>query len=84
MEKIMTEYKFTIVIERQTEGEYLVSVPALPGCYTEGQTLEEARLMAHDAIQAYCASLRKHGEPIPSETPTEQFVGQMSVMLETA
>ena len=61
----MTEYKFTIVIERQTEGEYLVSVPALPGCYTEGQTLEEARLMAQDAIQAYCASLRKHGEPIP-------------------
>jgi antitoxin HicB len=65
MEKMMTEYKFTVVIERQPEGEYLVSVPALPGCYTEGQTLEEARLMAQDAIQAYCASLRKHGEPIP-------------------
>jgi predicted RNase H-like HicB family nuclease len=56
----MTEYKFTIVIERQPEGEYLVSVPALPGCYTEGRTLEEARTMAADAIQAYCASLRKH------------------------
>ena len=61
----MTEYKFTILIERQPEGEYLVSVPALPGCYTEGQTLEEARSMAQDAIQVYCASLRKHGEPIP-------------------
>jgi antitoxin HicB len=79
----MTEYKFTIVIERQPEGEYLVSVPAWPGCYTEGRTLEEARLMAQDAIQAYCASLRKHGEPVPSEMPTGQFVGQMSIMLET-
>jgi predicted RNase H-like HicB family nuclease len=60
----MNEFKFTIVIERQPEGEYLVSVPALPGCYTEGRTLEEAREMAEDAIQAYCASLTKHGEPI--------------------
>jgi predicted RNase H-like HicB family nuclease len=32
-----------IIIERQPEGEYLVSPPALPGCYTEGSTLEEAR-----------------------------------------
>jgi len=80
----MTEYKFTIVIERQPEGEYLVSVPALPGCYTEGRTLEEARTMAGDAIQAYCASLRKHGETIPFEQHSEQFIGQLSVMLETA
>ncbi len=63
----MTEYTFTILIERQPEGEYLVSVPALPGCYTQGSTLEEARRMAEDAIQAYYASLRKHGEPIPVE-----------------
>ncbi len=63
----MHTYNFTILIERQPEGEYLVSVPALPGCYTEGGTLEEARFMATDAIQAYCASLLKHGEPIPVE-----------------
>lgn len=80
----MTEYKFTIFIERQPEGEYLVSVPALPGCYTEGRTLEEARTMAQDAIQAYCASLLEHGESIPAEQASEQFVGQLSVMLETA
>lgn len=79
----MTEYKFTVVIERQPEGEYLVSVPALPGCYTEGRTLGEARSMAEDAIQAYCASLRKHGEPIPFEQSSEQFIGQLSIMLET-
>ena len=44
----MTTHQFTILIERQPEGEYLVSVPALPGCYTEGRTLEEAREMAAD------------------------------------
>ena len=54
----------TVIIEREPEGEYLVSVPALPGCYTEGRTLQEAREMAADAIRAYCASLLKHGEPM--------------------
>ena len=78
----MRTYQFTVIIERQPEGEYLVSVPALPGCYTEGRTLEEAREMATDAIRAYCASLRKHGEPIPIEPGDEQFIGRLSVALE--
>ncbi len=80
----MNTYQFTVVIERQPEGEYLVSVPALPGCYTEGRTLEEAREMAADAIRAYCASLRKHGELIPIESSEEQFIGRLSVALELA
>ena len=80
----MNVYQFTVIIERQPEGEYLISVPALPGCYTEGRTLEEAREMAADAIRAYCASLLKHGEPIPVESPEEQFIGRLSVTLETA
>lgn len=63
----MRKLDFTIMIERQPEGEYLVTVPALPGCFTEGSTLEEAGAMATDAIRAYCASLIKHGEPIPVE-----------------
>jgi antitoxin HicB len=77
-------YQFTVVVERQPEGGYLVSVPSLPGCYTEGRTLEEAREMATDAIRAYCASLVKHGEPIPVEPCEEQFVGRLSVALEPA
>lgn len=80
----MPVYQFTIIIERQPEGEYLVSVPALPGCYTDGRTLEEAREMATDAIRAYCASLLKHGEPIPLEPLEEQFIGRLNVTLELA
>ncbi len=80
----MDIYQFTVIIERQSEGEYLVSVPALPGCYTEGRTLEEAREMAADAIRAYCTSLLKHGEPIPVESPEEQFIARLSVSLEPA
>ena len=77
-------HQFTVIIQRQPEGEYLVSVPALPGCNTEGRSLEEARAMATDAIRAYCASLLKHGEPIPVEPSDEQFVGRLTVNLEAA
>ena len=80
----MKEYQFTVIIERQPEGECLVSVPALPGCYTAGRTLEEAREMASDAIRACCDSLLKHGEPLPVEFPDEQFIGRVSVALESA
>jgi predicted RNase H-like HicB family nuclease len=65
-DQVMKVSQFTIIIERQPEGEYLASVPAPPGCYTEGSMLEEAREVAADAIRAYCASLTKHGEPIPA------------------
>jgi antitoxin HicB len=82
-QKQMNAYRFTVIIERQPEGEYLVSVPALPGCYTEGRTLDAAREMAIDAIRAYCASLLKRGEPIPLESWEEQFIGRLSVTLET-
>ena len=78
----MVEYHFTVVLEPQPEGGYLVSVPALPGCYTEGRTLEEAWRMAADAIRAYCQSLFKHGESVPQESP-DQLVGRVSVALET-
>jgi predicted RNase H-like HicB family nuclease len=81
-ERAMDVYQFTVIIERQPKGEYLVSVPALPGCYTEGRTLEEAREMATDSIRAYCTSLLKHGEPIPIEPSEEQFIGRVSVALE--
>lgn len=78
------KYDFTILVERQPEGEYLVTVPALPGCVTEGSTLEEARAMAADAIGAYCASLLKRGEPIPVEGEGEQYISRLSVTLEPA
>jgi antitoxin HicB len=52
-----------------------VTCPALPGLVTEGDTLEEARSMAQDAIRAYIESLRKDHLPIPSDkTPMKEEV----------
>ena len=50
------EYRFTVLFEPAEEGGYVVTCPALPGLVTEGDTLEEARHMAQDAIRAYLES----------------------------
>lgn len=67
MEKI---YEYTVIYEPADEGGYIVSVPALPGCHTQGETLIEAKEMAKDAIEGYLASLQKDGLPIPNEDKT--------------
>jgi antitoxin HicB len=64
---LMQGYQYTVVFEPAEEGGYVVTVPALPGVVTEGDTLEEARAMAKDAIRGYLESLMKHGEEIPVE-----------------
>jgi predicted RNase H-like HicB family nuclease len=40
--------------------------------------------MGADAIRAYCASLVKHGQPIPMESLAEQSIGRLSMTLEPA
>ncbi len=66
----MPEYQYTAVFEPAEEGGYIVTVPALPGLVTEGDTLEEARAMVKDAIRGYLESLVKHGEEIPLDAGT--------------
>ena len=63
----MTEYRYTVLFEPAEEGGFVVTCPALPGLVTEGDTLEEARAMAEDAIRGYIESLRKDHLPIPSD-----------------
>jgi antitoxin HicB len=59
------EYSYTVLFEPAEEGGYLATCPAPPGLVTEGDTLEEARAMATDAIRGYLDSLRKDGQPLP-------------------
>jgi predicted RNase H-like HicB family nuclease len=60
----ITECRYTVVCEPAAEG-YGVTVPALRGLVSDGDTLGEARKMAVDAIPGYRASLQKHGEKVP-------------------
>ena len=75
----MAEYSYTVLFEPAEEGGFIATCPALPGLVTEGDTLEDARAMAQDAIRAYIESLRKDDLPIPSDKPT--FKEEIRVLL---
>ncbi len=63
----MKDLEFTILIYPDEGGGYWSDVPALRGCGSQGETVEETIEMTKDAIQGYLTSLIKHGEPIPDE-----------------
>jgi antitoxin HicB len=60
-------YTYTVRLLPAAEGGYVVTVPALPGCFTQGETKKEALAMARDAIACCLQSLAQHGGPIPVE-----------------
>ena len=66
--------KYTVILVPEAEGGYSVEVPALRGCYTQGETREEAIAMAREAIQLYLESCRAHGEACPEESGVEPLV----------
>jgi predicted RNase H-like HicB family nuclease len=59
-------YTFSIVIEKEEDDEgYLAHSPTLPGCFSNGKTIEDARRNIREAIQQHIASLLAHGQPVP-------------------
>jgi antitoxin HicB len=64
------EYGYTTVFEPLPEGGFNVLIPAIPEICTFGETLEEAREMARDAIRCYLESALKTGEQIPRDLAT--------------
>jgi antitoxin HicB len=81
----MTHYHFSVVLEpdREEPDRYNVRVPALPGCLTYGESIEDALVNAREAITGYVESLLADGERIPAETyPT--IATTVVVSLDTA
>lgn len=75
--KTLRSYSYSVFYEEAEEGGYVASVPALPGCHTQGETIEETKRNVQEAIALYLESLLAHGEPIPVEGPS--FQGRVSV-----
>lgn len=64
--------EYRIILEPDPEdGGYVAHCPALPGCYSQGDTREEAIANAREAIEAYVGSLRKDSLPIPDDVEPE-------------
>lgn len=58
---------YTVELKPQTEGGYTITVPVLPGCISEGDTIEEALENIKDAVEGYIKVLAKHQRKIPLE-----------------
>ncbi len=66
---------YTIVLTPDHDaGGYIVTCPALPGVVTQGETVDEARAMAREAIEGYLETLAAHGEPIPPGDDDERLI----------
>jgi antitoxin HicB len=66
--------EYTIILDPDPDGGFTVTVPALPGCVTEGDTREEAIANAREAILLYIESLVEDGEPIPDDHPPAELL----------
>ncbi len=59
---------FDVIIERDSEGYYVASVPALPGCHTQARSLDELAARIQEAIALYLEVEAEPSEPL-------EFVG---------
>jgi predicted RNase H-like HicB family nuclease len=63
--------RYRVLIERDEDGAYVVEVPALPGCLSQGRTRSEAVSNIKEAMAVYLESLLAHGEPVPPSISEE-------------
>jgi antitoxin HicB len=69
------EYHFTIILRpEREEGGYSVSVPSLPGCFTQGETIEECIQRAKEAIALHVEGMVAAREPVPEEDEPTQAI----------
>ena len=57
--------KYRVLIEHDEDGMFIIDVPALPGCISQGKTRGKALQNIQEAIAAYLESLKARSEPIP-------------------
>jgi antitoxin HicB len=69
----MSTLTYKVRLKKEPEGGYTVLVPALPGCVTYGENVEEALSMAKEAIEGYISVLEENGESIPDDNDSTEY-----------
>ena len=69
----MKLHTYKILLNKEPEGQYTVTVPALPGCITYGDNIEHAIEMAKEAVRLYIEELQERGEEIPDNSNTLEY-----------
>ncbi len=63
--------KYTVLIRAGNENGFVATVPALPGCVSQGRTRRQALRNAKEAIEVYIEALLEDGMPVPVQTDAE-------------
>jgi len=63
--------RYTLVLEREADGGYVASVPALPGCVSQGDTRDEVMRNIREAADLYIEDCIASGDPVPTEAGKE-------------
>jgi predicted RNase H-like HicB family nuclease len=63
--------RYTVILEQEPDGGYVATVPALPGCVSQGDTREEVLANIRDAIELYLEECRATGDEPPKEAGKE-------------
>lgn len=74
----MKNYTYKILLHKEPEGGFTVTVPALPGCITYGEDIDETIEMAREAIELYIEELESRGEVIPDNSDTFEYSLQIT------
>jgi predicted RNase H-like HicB family nuclease len=68
--------RYTVLIHQTEEGGFWAEVPALPGCFSQGETLEETVVNVRQAIESHLQALRQDNQQFPAE---DSVVGTVKV-----
>ena len=63
--------RYTVILEREPDGGYVASIPALPGCVSQGDNREQAMSNIKEAAELYLQDCRDAGDPVPTEAGRE-------------
>ena len=63
--------KYTVILERETDGGFVAAVPVLPGCISQGDNRDEAIANIREAIDLYIEDCLLAGDPVPQEDSRE-------------
>ena len=63
--------RYTVLLEPEDDGGFVASVPALPGCISQGDSREEALANIREAVALYIEDCREAGDPVPTEIGKE-------------
>ncbi|MBK8500360.1 MAG: type II toxin-antitoxin system HicB family antitoxin [Flavobacteriales bacterium] len=69
----MTQRTYRVLLTQEPEGGFTVTVPALVGCVTYGDSIDHALSMAKEAIELYVETLVAEGDPVPDDSRTFEY-----------